>query len=401
MNFRRAVWLMAFTAGAVVANNYYNQPLLGELARDFQISERQAALIATWTQLGYATGLLLILPLGDLVERRRAITVLMLLSPLMLVCFALSPGFPAVVVLGALLGFVSVVPQFLPPMAAQLAPPGQAGRAVGMVMSGLLLGIILSRFAGGAIGGWFGWQAVYLVAAVLMLALLVALRRTLPVMRPNYAGSYASLMRTLMSLTLRHAALRRIALVGALQFGAFSLFWTTLIFALEGQWQQRASTVAGLLALAGAIGVLSAPHAGKLAENMPSKRVISISGSLMVVAFLLMATGTSLVWLVPAVILLDLGMQVSHVSSMAEVLSLEPSASSRLNTIYMVIRFVGGALGTLVGSLAWQYQGWIAVCATGFLFTVLALVMNHLGGRDKKAAIRVTEPSSAMGGDHQ
>lgn len=380
---RRTIWLMALTAGAVVANNYYNQPLLGELARSFAISERQAALIASWTQLGYAAGLLLLLPLGDLLERRKAITVLMLLACAMLLGFAFAPGFPAVVVLGALVGFVSVVPQFLPPMAAQLAPPGQSGRAIGTVMSGLLLGIILSRFVGGAVGGLLGWQAVYLIAAALMLVLLAALRRSLPVMPPSYRGSYAGLMRTLAGLVSRHGALRRIALVAALQFGGFSLFWTTVIFQLEPEWGGRAPAMAGFLALAGATGVLAAPYAGRLAESMPSRSVVTVSGSLMSLAFLAMAVGDGFFWLIPAVILLDLGMQVSHVSSMAEVLALEPAAASRLNTVYMVVRFLGGALGTLAGSLAWHYQGWIGVCALGFAITLLALIVNHLGWGDK------------------
>ncbi|MCA0922945.1 MFS transporter [Pseudooceanicola nanhaiensis] len=387
--FQRLVWLMAVTAGLVVANNYYNQPLLAEIAEDFSTSERAAALIATLTQVGYAAGLLLLLPLGDMIERRRIISVLLVASSGMLVAFALMPALHPLMLVGFLVGFSSVVPQFLPPIASKLAPKGQAGRAVGLVMGGLLLGIILSRFVGGVVGGTIGWRTLYLVAAGLMLVLLVLLRRALPVMEPTFTGSYRGLLSSLGVLFLRHSRLRVLACVAALQFGAFSLFWTTIIFHVERSIEGEATVVVGLLALIGAVGVLAAPMAGRLSERLSSDTILAVSGALMVAAFVLMGLGGGpLYWVIPAVVLLDLGMQVSHVTSMSEVLQLEPQAGNRMNTIYMVIRFAGAAMGTFAGSQAWHFFGWTGVTLLGVGITAAALVV----ARSNRFALTAATP---------
>lgn len=373
---RQLVWLMAVTAGAVVANNYYNQPLLSEIATDFRASDRSVAMIATLTQVGYALGLLFLLPLGDMVERRRILSVLLAVSSAMLVCFALAPGFPLLLGLAFLVGFSSTVPQFLPPIAARLAPKGQSGRSVGFVMGGLLMGIILSRFVGGVFGGAFGWRAVYLTSAGLMIVLLILLRRSLPVMAPTFTGSYRRLLSSLAELFLHHGRLRLLAFVAALQFGAFALFWTTIVFHFERELRHEASTAVGLLALIGAVGVLAAPMAGRLTDRLGTPLIISASGALMALAFMIMGvSGGAILWIIPAVVLLDLGMQVGHVSSMSEVLQLDPEASSRLNTIYMVIRFCGAALGTFLGAQTWHFFGWTGVAALGVGMTGLALVI--------------------------
>ncbi|MGI3171059.1 MFS transporter [Pseudooceanicola sp. C21-150M6] len=368
---------MAITAGVVVANNYYNQPLLAEIAQDTGRSERAAALIATLTQIGYALGLLFLLPLGDMIERRRILSILLVTSCAMLTGFALAPTFPALVFIGFLVGFSSVVPQFLPPIAARLAPKGQSGRAVGFVMGGLLLGIILSRFVGGIFGGLFGWRAVYLMAAAMMILLLVLLQRSLPRMEPTFRGSYVGLIRSLADFFLRYGRLRLLAFVAALQFGAFAMFWTTLVFHVERSMTGEATVIVGLLALIGAAGVLAAPMAGRLSDRLSASTIISASGALMAFSFLLMGLGGgTLVWLIPAIVLLDLGMQVGHVTSMSEVLRLDPAAGNRLNTIYMVIRFGGAALGTFAGAQAWHYFGWTGVMALGAGMTALALFVT-------------------------
>ncbi len=375
--FDRLVWLMAVTAGAVVANNYYNQPLLAEFAEDFGQSERVAGLIATLTQIGYALGMLFLLPLGDMLERRRVISILLAVSSGMLLLFALAPTFPALVMVGFLVGFSSVVPQFLPPVAARLAPRGRAGQAVGKVMGGLLLGIILSRFVGGLLGGTFGWRVVYLVAAVLMLVLLVLLRRALPEMHPTFVGNYRQLLGSLARLFVRLPRLRILSFVAALQFGAFVMFWTTIVFHFESTGHSDATVSVGLLALIGAIGVFAAPIAGRISDRVSAGAIILASGAIMVVAFLVMGGGGGgLLWIIPGVVLLDFGMQVSHVTSMSEVLKQDPGAGNRLNTIYMVTRFGGGAVGTFAGSQMWHYFGWPGITALGLVFTVVALGMT-------------------------
>ena len=375
-SFQRLVWLLAVTAGAVVANNYYNQPLLSEIASDFGTSERSASLIATLTQVGYALGLLFLLPLGDMLERRRILTVLLLASSAMLVTFALTPHFPPLLAVAFLVGFASTVPQFLPPIASRLAPKGQAGRSVGLVMGGLLLGIILSRFVGGVLGGAFGWRSVYLGSAVVMIVLLVLLRRSLPVMTTTFTGSYRQLLSSLGALFLRHGRLRLLAMVAALQFGAFSMFWTTIVFHFERLLHHEASTAVGLLALIGAVGVLAAPLDGRLADRIGTPAIIAGSSASMALSFLMMGIdGGTLLWIIPAVILMDLGMQVGHVSSMSEVLQLDPTASNRLNTIYMVLRFCGAALGTFLGAQAWHFFGWTGVVLLGLGLTGTALAI--------------------------
>lgn len=374
-SFDRLVWLMAVTAGLVVANNYYAQPLLGEMARDLSVTEGQIGWVAILTQVGYALGLLLLLPLGDKLERRGLISVLLVASAAAMLAFAAAPSFRPVAALGFAIGFFSIVPQILPPIASHLAKPGEAARAVGKVMGGLLLGIVLSRFAGGMIGSVLGWRAVYVIAAGLMFVLLWLLRRSLPVISPPFHGSYASLIASLGAVARRHAELRWLSGIAALQFAAFSLFWTTIAFHLYALPEQYPASVASLFALIGAGGVLAAMATGSLMERFRFTSLLMASGCLMLVAFLaFLVPADTLIWMVIGVVVLDMGMQISHVSSMARILAIDPGARSRLNTVYMAIRFAGGGLGTFVGGLAWTRYSWPGVCAAGIMLCVLALI---------------------------
>lgn len=376
----RTIWLMAVTAGAVVANNYYNQPLLNEMAGELAVSEQAASWISSLTQIGYALGLLFLLPLGDRLDRRRMITVLLCLSAGMMTLFALSGSYPFVLGFGFLIGLTSIVPQVLPPIASQIVPAEEASDAVGKVMAGLLLGIVLSRFVGGWLGDLLGWRTVYVLAAVLMLVLMVVLRAALPQLAPTFNGSYLQLMLSLKHLFFRFAALRTISFAAALQFGAFSLFWTTLAFHLNAMPGHYSARVAGTFAIIGATGVLGALLAGKFLRRFSARFILVASGSLMLASFgLFFGAGESLLWMIPAVILLDLGMQMSHVTSMSTILSLDSASTSRLNTTYMVIRFTGGALGTIVGGISWHHGGWFAVCAAGLAFCLIALLINAFG----------------------
>lgn len=376
----RTIWLMAVTAGTVVANNYYNQPLLKEMAGDLSVSDHAASWISSATQIGYALGLLFLLPLGDRIDRRRLISVMLCLSAGMLVFFSLSGSYALVVGFGFLIGLTSIVPQILPPIASQMAPEGHASDAVGKVMAGLLLGIVLSRFVGGWLGDLVGWRVVYGLAAIVMVGLMVVLRASLPQLSPTFKGSYFELMASLKHLYARYATLRFVSLAAALQFGAFSLFWTTLAFHLNAMPGHYSARVAGTFAIIGAVGVLGALAVGRFTRQYSTRLVLVVSGSLMLVAFgLFFAAHNSLYWMIPAVILLDLGMQISHVASMSTVLALDSKSASRLNTTYMVIRFAGGAVGTIVGGFSWEHGGWPAVCAAGFAFCFLALLINARG----------------------
>jgi predicted MFS family arabinose efflux permease len=382
------MWLLAATAGLVVANNYYSQPLLGDMAREFSVGDPVATWISSVTQFGYALGLLLLLPLGDMMDRRKLISAMLALSCLALIFFAFAPSFPLLLVAGLLVGFTSIVPQTLPPIASQLAQKGQGTRAVGKVMAGLLLGIVLSRFLGGWVGEYLGWRSVYLAAAVAMVGLLLLLRMALPTMPKTFVGSYAGLLSSLWGLWRQHGALRQLSISAALQFGAFSLFWTTLGFHLHAMPGNYSASVTGSFALIGATGVIGALAVGRVADRFSPTAILLFSGSLMILAFVLFEAATaSLLWMVPAVIVLDLGMQLNHVTSMASVLELDRSASSRLNTVYMVTRFAGGAVGTLIGGMSWNAGGWMLVCASGAVMCAIALAIN--------IASRIARPATA------
>ncbi len=369
--------LLAVTAGLVVANNYYNQPLLHEIGQSFGASNAEASLVSTLTQAGYACGLFFLLPLGDMLERRKLILCLLVVSMMALVTFASAATLPIAIVVAFGVGFSSIVPQLLPPIVSQLAAPGQAGRAVGIVMGGLLLGIALSRFVGGVLGDFLGWRTVYWIAAGLMILLFLALYRSLPVLAPTYTGTYRSLLFSLGGLVRTYPELNWLAATAALQFAAFSLIWTTFAFHLQAMPESYPASVVGLFALIGSGGVIAAMVAGRLIDTISPRFLLVAAATLMLVAFGFFAEAhSSLVWLVPAVMLLDLGMQVSHVSSMTRILALDESARSRLNTVYMATRFAGGAAGTVIGSLAWTQAGWVGVCAAGAILCLVAAFMT-------------------------
>lgn len=368
---------MAITCGLVVANIYYNQPLLAAIGRTFHIPDSQASLVATATQVGYTLGMLLVVPLGDMLERKR-LMLLMLLGAAG--CLGLAAGAPSFAVLAGasvLIGICSAVPQLLLPMAAHLAPDADRGRIVGRVMSGLLIGILLSRTASGYVGAHYGWRTVFEGAAGLMVLLIGLLVWRLPTDRPAFAGTYASLMRSLLTLMRQQPALRRSALVGAAIFAAFSVFWTSLVFFLESPAYHYGSDVAGFFGLVGAFGALAAPLAGKTADACGPRYAITAGIVLALGAYAVLGLGGGyLAGLVVGVLLLDVGVQSAHIANQTLVFSLVPEARSRLNTVYMTGYFTGGSLGSIAGGLAWTHFGWPGVCLVGSAFVALALALH-------------------------
>lgn len=377
---------MALTCGLVVANIYYNQPLLAAIGRTFHLSDSSASLLATATQVGYTLGILCVVPLGDMLERKRLILLMLLGAAACLGLVAFAPSFALLAGASILLGICSAVPQLLLPMAAHLAPEADRGRIVGRVMSGLLIGILASRALSGYVGAHLGWRAMFEIAAGLMLALLALLAWRLPQDRPSFAGSYGSLMKSLLTLTRTLPALRRSALVGGLLFGAFSVFWTTLTFFLEGPAYHYGSDVVGFFGLIGAMGALAAPLAGKAADTRGPDFAIGVGILLALAAYVLMGlTGFHLAGLVLGVILLDVGVQSVHISNQTKVFSLVPEARSRLNTVYMTGYFTGGSLGSVAGGLAWVHGGWAGVCVLGGALTIAAYLVSRFYGREQAA----------------
>ncbi|MBJ6111814.1 MFS transporter [Hymenobacter sp. BT523] len=360
------VWLMAVTCGLVVANIYYNQPLLAAIGRTFHKTDSGASLAATATQIGYTLGMLLVVPLGDMLERKRLMLLMLLGAAGAMAAAAFAPSFALLAAASVLIGLLSAVPQLLVPMAAHLAPEAERGRVVGRVMSGLLIGILLSRTVSGYVGLHLGWRAMFEIGAGLMVLLVALLAWQLPQDRPSFTGSYASLMKSLGTLVREQPALRRATLVGAFLFAAFSVFWTTLAFYLEGPRFHYGSDVAGFFGLIGAFGALAAPLAGKTADTRGSDYTIGLGIALALGAYAILGLGGGWVaGLVVGVILLDVGVQATHISNQSLIFSLVPEARSRLNTVYMTGYFTGGSLGSVLGGLAWTHGGWPGVCLLG------------------------------------
>jgi len=368
-------WVMALAAGLVVANNYYNQPLLVDFSHTFRTTEGQAGFISIAAQAGYALGLLLFIPLGDMVELRKLFTLTLAAAVVALVAIAAAPTLPWAVTASFVAGMASVAPQLLTPLAAQIAGPQGRGKAVGIVMLGLLCGILVSRTLSGTIAAYFGWRAVYAFAAVAMVAVAAMLARVLPRVAPTFSGSYGTLMRSLFTLLREEPVVRQTALIAALQFAAFSAFWTTLAFHLHALDARYGSETAGLFGLVGVAGASASYAVGKLADAHDPRRVILAASVIFIASYALLAwKGASIAGLIVGVILLDLGLQSSHVSNMARNLAVRSTAMSRANTLYMTIRFAGGAIGATLGNYAWSVWHWPGVCGVGFVFASASML---------------------------
>ncbi|WNG52521.1 MFS transporter [Archangium minus] len=378
---------MAAAAGLSVANLYYHQPLLGEIGRTFQASDRALGLIPAFSQVGYALGLLFIVPLGDSLERRRTIVVMTALVSLALMGVAIAPNMPWMVIASGVVGVTTVVPQLLVPLAAHLAPETQRGRVVGTVMSGLLIGILLSRTAAGLLGVRFGWRAMFWIAAALMLVLVVVLRLTLPSQPASSTLPYPALLRSLGGLVREEPLLRLHSLLGALTFGSFSAFWATLALYLQSMPEHYGPQVAGLFGVVGVAGAVAAPLVGRYADVRGDRRINMFAVGVLFLSFVVLALlGHSLWGIALGVILLDLGAQANQIANQARVYALRPEARNRLNTVYMVTYFAGGASGAWLGSMAWSRWGWLGVCAVGGGMALTGLVVLGFAGLRRPAA---------------
>lgn len=368
---------MTIGAGLVVANNYYNQPLLGMIAKEFDASEAATSKVAMFTQVGYAAGLLLIIPLGDMFKRKRIILIDFIFILASLLIFAFSQSLTVMIIASFFVGLTSVVPQIFVPIAAQLSPPEEKGRNVGIVMSGLLVGILASRVFSGIVGEYLGWRNVFLIAAGMMVILGILIAWLLPNMQATFNGTYGQLMRSIVRYTKDLPGLRLASLRGALGFGSFSIFWTTLTFRLEQAPFFQGSDVAGSLGLVGIAGALAASYVGYISGKMNKNLLISIACSLMILSWAIFGIGgSSYLGLIIGIIILDMGLQAMHVTNQTIVFSSHPEASNRLNTVYMVSYFVGGSLGTLIGGRAWGAYGWNGVVVAGAIFVILCLVVH-------------------------
>ncbi len=382
---QKMVFLLSVACTMTAANLYYNQPLLADIGRAFSVSEGAVGFIATLAQLGYAAGLLFIVPLGDSFDRRNLLTLTLIAVTLSLLGAALAPSIGLLAVASFAIGATTIAPQIIVPFAASLAHPEQRGRVVGTVMSGLLIGILLARTVSGFVGAHFGWRAMYWVAAVLMVVLTVILRILLPKEERRTRVSYPQLLRSLWDLVRTEPVVRETSIFGGLVFAAFSVFWVTLAFLLGTSPYHYGSDVAGLFGLVGVVGALAASYVGKLADRVDARIITGVMIAATLLSFVVFWVFGQMLWgLIIGVILLDLGTQGAHISNQTRVFSLNAEARSRLNTIYMVVYFIGGSLGSLLGAYAWSIAHWNGVCAVGTLLLVVALVVYGVRGRQAK-----------------
>ncbi|KAA8921331.1 MULTISPECIES: MFS transporter [Xanthomonas] len=384
---RGLVLLMATATGLAVASNYYAQPLLEVLAQTFAIDVRRAGAVVTTAQLAYAAGLLFLVPLGDRFERRSLIVGLYALSAVGLLVSAMAHSF-ALLLLGTLItGLSSVAAQILVPFAATLAAPHERGRVIGTVMSGLLLGILLARTASGLLAGIGGWHTVYWVAAALILVASGLLWRGLPRHPGNPHLSYPHLIGSVLALLRDEPVLRARSVLGGLLFAGFSMFWTTLAFLLSGPDYRYGTATIGLFGLIGAAGAFAANLSGKLSDR-GAGHLVGWGGLVMLLLSWLLLLGAphSLWLLIAGVVLLDVAVQGVHIGNQSVIYQLDPAARNRITSAYVTCYFIGGAIGSSLGTAAYAYAGWRGVALGGAALAVVALLWMGLSVRPGRQA---------------
>ncbi|KUZ69856.1 transporter [Burkholderia ubonensis] len=381
--------LFACACGIVIGNIYYAQPLLAAIAHSFGRTPAELGFLVTLTQLGYAASLLLIVPLGDALNRHTLIVRLLALNVVALAAVACSTNFHAFIAANVALGFVTCSTQLLVPFAASLADARTRGRAVGTVMSGLLLGILLARVAAGAIADWLGWRAVYAIAALMVLGLTGVLAAKLPKDRRDARlglVDYATLMKSLAALVRAQPLIALRSAYGALVFACFSLLWTGLTFLLSQPPYGYTEGRIGLFGVVGAVGALAATSAGRLVDRGHGNAATGLFAAAVLASFALIAAGAhSLAALIAGILLLDVGVQGMHISNQSVIYGLAGDARSRVTTIYLTSYFIGGALGSFAASVAFGADGWRGVCAAGAVLAgaliALWLASQRVGAR--------------------
>jgi predicted MFS family arabinose efflux permease len=371
-----------------VSTIYYNQPLLLEMAQTYGTTAGRVGFVAVATQVGYSVGMLLFVPLGDVVERRGLMMKMYAAVAVALMMVALAPTLPLLLAGSALIGLLASVTHIALPIAPDLASHEQRGRAIGIVMTGLLMGILLARTFAGWVSRIHGWRLVFMVAAVMNAAFVPLLWRVMPKLPPKANLRYGDAMKSLWTLWRTQPLLRESCLVGGLVFASFSCFWTTLAFLLERAYGMGAG-VAGTFGLVGAAGALVAPIAGRQADKHGSRWVVAVGITVLAVSYLVLWTGVEsnlstklhLAALVVGVVVLDMGAQLVQVANQTRIFGLVPSARSRINTVYMTVYFVGAAVGSALSTMAWVHWSWNGVCLLALGLIGLAALRHVTGQR--------------------
>jgi predicted MFS family arabinose efflux permease len=365
--------LLAVAAGLGVANLYYAQPLAAMMASALRVSAGAIGLCLMACQLGYALGMLLLVPLGDGRERRALMVQTCAATTVSALLVAFSPSYAVLIGASAVLGFSSCLPQMTVPFAVGLVSREERGAAIGTVMSGLLTGILLSRTASGLLAAALGWRGTFIAAALLMAILALVLRLSLSAQRPPEPLAWRAIVLSLPGVLRAEPLLRRQALLGALGFASFSVFWATLSFQLATLGE--GARTAGLFGLLGLAGVAVAAPVGRHADRLGPARVNAAALTVLAASFVVFLLGArSLLGLAIGVVLLDVGMQANHLTNQTVIFGLTPALRNRINAIYMVVFFIGGAVGTTIGALAWEAARWRGVCGAGALSSLAGLL---------------------------
>ncbi|WP_246082872.1 MFS transporter [Nonomuraea diastatica] len=407
---RRLLMLMSVATGLAVAGNYFAQPLLDLIGRELRVGPSAVALVVTAAQGGYALGLILLVPLGDLVERRRLAVALYAATAVFLLVSATAPNGTMLLVSTALTALTSVGAQVVVPFAATLADPAERGRVVGTVMTGLMLGLLLARTASGALSELGGWRTVYWVNAVLMALMALLLHTFLPRLGGDGGRlTYWGLLRSTVAMFRYEPLLRWRAGLGALSLASFSVLWTALTFLLVRSPYGWSESAIGLFGLVGAVGALTATVAGRLADRGHVQVVTGAGTVLLLASWSAVAAGASaLVWLLVGVIVVDLAHQAVLNSSQNVLYALRPEARNRINSAFLTAFFVGGAAGSALASLAWAHGGWTGVCVLGatlsagtvVLWVLERITVNRAAGKLSKTSVHQGhDPAPAASAD--
>ncbi|MEO6923735.1 MAG: MFS transporter, partial [Bryocella sp.] len=369
-----------------VASLYLNQPLLVVMGKSFGQSERAMGFVAMATQVGYAVGIMSFVPLGDVVDRRKLMMRMFGGVSLALVLMAVAKNLTTAIIASVLIGMLASVTHIVLPMAPDLAKPGKRGQAIGTVMTGLLLGVLLARSFAGWVSHFSGWRLVFVLAALMNLAFVPLLYRVMPKAAVRERVSYKAIMQSVWRLFVEEPLLRESGLLAAFTFAAFSCFWTTLSFFLA-KYYGMGPGVAGTFGVVGAAGAMVAPIAGKMADKRGVRFVVTVGGAIMACCYLWIwasvrlsaSTAMHMVMLVVGVVILDSGMQMVQISNQTRVFGLGQDVRSRLNTLYMVMFFIGGAIGSGMASVAWSRWEWTGVCGLEMCFILGAGVVHATG----------------------
>ncbi|MDA1544160.1 MULTISPECIES: MFS transporter [unclassified Bacillus cereus group] len=371
--------LLATACGIIVANLYYAQPLIGLISNEIGLSNSSAGLIVTLTQIGYVVGLLFLVPLGDIVENKKLILILLFLSAFALISMVFVKSATLLLIASFFIGLGSVAAQVLVPLVSYLSSENARGRVVGNVMSGLLLGIMLARPISSLVADMWGWNAIFALSAIVIIILAFVLSKVLPTRKPKAKTNYIALLNSMWQLLRTTPILRRRAIYHACVFGAFSLFWTTVPLLLSSPAFHFSQTAIALYALVGITGAIAAPIGGRLADLGWTRPATGIALTVVIISLILplfiqSSSPFGIAVLVIAAILLDMGVSANLVLSQRLIFSLSPEIRSRLNGLFMAIFFLGGAVGSFIGGWAYALGGWNLTLWIGIAFPTIALL---------------------------